>query len=151
MIHFFWPTVEPINHMGMQPHKWDVFIFTLLEKTAGKIGSCTQSLGSLQRVVASYRQTQDLITCHIRPQTPQRHWLALHCNETGYPVKWPPHIPSGATISQDPFKERSNPGMYFQQGLLPWMCACTQHFMCRMKQLKTVVHFLQLNLKHEWK
>lgn len=112
------------------------FHFHITGKIAGKIESCTPSLGRPVELSRFYRQTQDLITCNARPQTPQGHWLALQCNETGYPVKWPPHVPSGPTIRQDLFKERTakknwKTGLDFQQASPPWICVCTQHLMCR--------------------
>lgn len=88
-INILLPTVEPINHMGMQPQVRH-FHFHITGKIEGKIESCTPSLGRPVELSRFYRQTRDLITCNARPQTPQRHWLALQCNETGYPVKWPP-------------------------------------------------------------
>lgn len=99
------------------------FHFRITGKTEGKLESCTPSLGRPVELWRFYRQTRHLITCNARPQTPQRHWLALQCNETGYPVKWAPHVPSGATIRPDLFKERTaeknwKTGLDFQQTLL---------------------------------
>lgn len=101
----------------------ETFSFSHYWKNCREDWKLHTSLGRPVELSRFYRQTRDLITCNARPQTPQRHWLALQCNETSYPEKWPPHVSSEATIRQDLFKERTaekdwKTGLDFQQALL---------------------------------